>query len=43
MRQRTGSTHLKDMKGRSLTVHDDQIVHGVAKMESGVRYGLFLL
>lgn len=27
----------------TVTVHDDEIVHGVTKMESGVRYGLFLL
>jgi hypothetical protein len=27
----------------TITIHDDTMVHGVTKMESGVRYGLFLL
>lgn len=27
----------------TVTVHDDQIVHGVSKLEEGVRYGLFFL
>ncbi|TNV76385.1 hypothetical protein FGO68_gene17613 [Halteria grandinella] len=27
----------------SITIHSDDIVHGVTKLESGVRYGLFLL
>ena len=27
----------------TITVHDDTIVHGVTKMEAGVRYGLFFL
>lgn len=27
----------------TVTVHDNRIVHGVSLLESGVRYGLFLL
>merc|ERR1712151_189323 len=27
----------------SVTIHDNQIVHGVTQMEAGVRYALFLL
>lgn len=27
----------------TVTVHDDQVVHGVSKLEEGVRYGLFFL
>ena len=32
----------KRAKG-TVTVHDNTIVHGVTQLESGVRYGLFLL
>ena len=27
----------------TLTIHDNKIVHGVTRLESGVRYGLFFL
>lgn len=27
----------------SITIHEHEIVHGVTKLESGIRYGLFFL
>lgn len=27
----------------TITVHDNTIVHGVTRLQSGIRYGLFLL
>ena len=36
------SQHPLEKKG-IMTVHDDSIAHGVTLLESGVRYGLFLL
>ena len=27
----------------SYTIHDDTILHGVSRLDSGVRYGLFFL
>jgi hypothetical protein len=27
----------------AITIHNNQIVHGVSKLESGTRYGLFFL
>ena len=27
----------------SYTIHDDKILHGVSRLDSGVRYGLFFL
>ncbi len=38
-----GSIHVPDRQSGTVTIHNNEIVHGVSVMMSGVRYGLFLL
>lgn len=35
--------HVPARNKGTVTIHDNTIAHGVTKLESGVRYGLFLL
>eukprot|EP00462_Mataza_sp_D1_P006685 CAMPEP_0175125652 /NCGR_PEP_ID=MMETSP0087-20121206/3427_1 /TAXON_ID=136419 /ORGANISM="Unknown Unknown, Strain D1" /LENGTH=273 /DNA_ID=CAMNT_0016407497 /DNA_START=166 /DNA_END=987 /DNA_ORIENTATION=+ len=35
--------HYPDRPAGSCTIHDNSVVHGVTRMDSGVRYGLFFL
>lgn len=38
-----GRIEVPARKRGTITVHNNKIVHGVTKMQSGVRYGLFFL
>lgn len=38
-----GKVHTPERKAGSITIHENDIVHGVTKLESGIRYSLFLL
>ena len=40
---RSGVLEILDRPAGSITIHEGDIVHGVTELESGVRYGLFLL
>ncbi len=35
--------HIPKRKSGAVTIHDNKIVHGVSMLESGVRYGFFML
>lgn len=38
-----GQLQVPVRKAGSVTIHNNQIVHGVSKLMGGVRYGLFML
>jgi hypothetical protein len=38
-----GELHIPKRKSGTVTIHDNKIVHGVSMLESGVRYGFFML
>jgi predicted 2-oxoglutarate/Fe(II)-dependent dioxygenase YbiX len=38
-----GKVHVPSRPAGSITIHHNDIVHGVTKLHSGTRYGLFLL
>jgi predicted 2-oxoglutarate/Fe(II)-dependent dioxygenase YbiX len=38
-----GEMHIPRRPTGSITIHENDIVHGVTKLERGTRYGLFLL
>ncbi len=38
-----GKLHIPKRKSGTATIHDNQIVHGVNMLKSGVRYGFFML
>ena len=39
----SGRLHAPERRAGTITIHNNQIVHGVTELKSGVRYGLFLL
>lgn len=38
-----GKLHIPKRKTGTVTIHSNKIVHGVSMLESGVRYGFFML
>ena len=38
-----GKIHVPPRRPGTITLHENDIVHGVTQLVSGVRYGLFLL
>lgn len=38
-----GKIHIPTRNKGTVTVHNNKIVHGVSRLESGIRYGLFFL
>ena len=38
-----GRLHTPTRTKGTVTIHDNTIVHGVTRLESGIRYGLFFL
>ncbi len=40
---KNGALEILDRPAGSITIHEGGIVHGVTELQSGIRYGLFLL
>jgi predicted 2-oxoglutarate/Fe(II)-dependent dioxygenase YbiX len=38
-----GRIHMPKRDAGTVTIHNDEIVHGVSMMQAGTRYGLFFL